>query len=764
MSNDNTLGAPTEGLGQTVTFAVNGSGGVPQTQAAQRGAVQNNSTGGGAVRTAQALQVQAARQDPTFEVLAKLGGAMLQPYIEQERTAKYMEGMQKASQGQAITEIVDEQPWYSKLFGSTSLVDGARAYTASTKAMSMAVDMETNMAELRKLPPGDFAKYATDAMMNTRTGDGTTDMMITQQVSATLPSVMKAQAKAHIEYKTEVLGKTLADNLETSFSLLAVNDSQVRAGNGTKEEDDLLGAGIGVLDSMTPPATMPPKTFNHILTQSAVKAVLNGNYAVMNLLEKSKRMDSLSAEEQVAIRTAYRQASQQTRLNVPDSLLTKVDDFRAISSHTDASPEDIYAAGEAINKEYTKLTGDPGQYITNATTLVELEQLRNHQNAEQARLNQARATAATKDGKAAAELAAISNLATRVSSGDSTQTYLMAGETKKEQQEVFDHLRATASPEVRTRVMVQQIGVAIDTTEQGIIEAAISQAKAAGDPSMLADVYYNKYLPLVLAAGDNGETIAQQYAGKYKEDMARYHALAQGRKASEVERGAFYSDVVNPRPKALPSTPRGKEIISELTTGFVMSHLPFTKTPIRDPAGYAAELDGKLHDWLKPKEAIQDAQLNSPTLNLVGGYHWRNNVGATKLTSWLAAAKTLGVDKFDDALELTVKQYSDQAGITSEAIIGQSADRANGEPSLYIKGLGSDGKVRILPFPASDIHKVWATGGGRFTKDDLQFGPKLTFVPPEGMPSPYDSPEKWAEYRKKQALQKAAKQNKVRKQ
>lgn len=723
MANDNTLGAPTEGLGQTVTFAASSGGGQSQAVGGSRQAIRNNSTGGGAQLTARALQVPPPEPDGFGAAMLKLGGEFIRPKIEEARAAAYVQGMQKAAQGQAITEIVDEQPWYSQLFGSTSLVDGARAYTANAKANSVAAGMEADMENLRKMSADEFGNYATQAITKNQTGDPTTDMMLAQQISATLPAVMKGQAKAHLRFQQEQVEDSIKAAATSNFALLGTVSAQARQPGATKEKADVLGAAIGALTVFEKPKEMQQELHDKLLAESAIQAVSGGNFDAYSLLKDSGKLAKMEPTAAYQVERAYSQASNQAKLNVPNQLLDKVANFRTLARRPGMSDENIHAAADAINDEYKQMTGDPGAFISKAVTLQELQQLREYRDAQQAALTRARSTAVTKAEKEMADIAAIGSLATRVVGGDGTRPYLLSAETDKERQEVFNHLRATASPEVRNRVMVEQVDVAIDKVAKGNIESAIGTAKTAGDPSLLYEIYRTQYLPLVQAAGDNAEYVAQKYAGAYGEDMARYHALAQGREVTPAYQGAFYNEVVSPRAKPLTVTKKNKEIVDELTTGTFMSFMPFTGEPIRDPEGYAAELAPKMKPYLGTKDAIKDAKLALPNLNLVGGYHWKKSVKDTDLTEWIAKNKAVGgvaPDNLGDALSIVVKQYSKEAGIEGTVQLGQTADTAGGEPRMYIMGTGSDGKARILPFPASDLHKVWKSGEGRLGTTDVQ--------------------------------------------
>lgn len=703
---DNTLGAPTEGLGQTVTFAGSQGGRTPQMAGRQRSAMRTGGRGGEARLTAQALHIPDQGGDATLKAFSKLGGDLIKPMLEQERTAAYVSGMQRAAQGEAITEIVAEQPWYSKLFGSTSLVDGARAYTANAKASSVAADMEAKMPELRKLSAEEFGKYATEAITSQNTGDAATDMLLSQQISATLPAVMKGQAKAHLRFQQEQLETSMQASQGAAFALLGTTDAESRKPGATRDSSDVLGAAISALGVLEKPAEMQQDLHDKLLGESAMKAISGGNFAAYNLLKDSGKLASLDPQVAYNVERTYRQASAQAKLNVPDHLLQKVADFRVMARQPNMTDEDILAAAAGINTEYRNMTGDNDNFLGNAQTLAEMQQLRDYRDAQQAAQRRAVTAASSKVDKESAELQQLFTLASRVVTGDGPQPYYMFDETPKEQQAVFDHIRATANPETRLRVLVDQYTVATDKVERGQNESAIARAIQAGDPGMLYQVYAERYLPLVKAGGDLGEAVAEEYAGKYGDKMKRYHALANGQPVAADLQGAFYNDVVL-APKPLATSKRNTAIVEELTTGRVMS---LFKQPIRDPEGFAAVLEPKMKAWLDVPAAVADARKNSPNISLVGGYHWPKSTQATDVTRWVLSNRVAGgvaANTLDEAFSNTVQRNASEAGIEGKLTIGQTVDLPDRQPQLYLMGEGSDGKIKVRVFPASQIHDDW---------------------------------------------------------
>jgi hypothetical protein len=200
MPQDNTLGAPTEGLGQTVTFAANQSG-LPQQSGLDYGQIRTSVQGGtvnpGATR---AQNIEAAGQSPIMAMVMKYADNKTKEKMKEDQTNAFLSGMQKAAAGEAVVDIAKEQPWYSQLFGESDVVEGARSYSASAAGQSIAADLEEQIPALAAMPPEEAQKHFRDAVQSVMTGDTATDAQIMMSVTRTMPSVMKRHAKEHYGY------------------------------------------------------------------------------------------------------------------------------------------------------------------------------------------------------------------------------------------------------------------------------------------------------------------------------------------------------------------------------------------------------------------------------------------------------------------------------------------------------------------------------------------------------------------------------------
>lgn len=758
MANDNTLGAPTEGLGQTVTFASGQGAGVPQATAMQRGGLRNNSTGGAAVRTAQALQVTAPKGDTLFQTLARLGGDLIKPQLEAERTLKYVEGMQKAASGQAIEEIVNEQPFFSGLFGASSVVDGARAYSASAKATSMAVDFETNMGELRKLSPAEMSQYTASKIAEaTQGGDATTNAMIVQQVSSTLPAVMKGQTKAHIRYQQELRETATGDAYTASFALVGINAQEASKDGATKTVDDVVQAGITAMNGMVRDNEIDPELHSKLVAQSAAKAIAAGNFPAYQVLEASGKLSELTADDQYRVRRAYGVAQAEAKGKLPVEFSRQVLEFKLLSTQPGSSLNGIQAKADEVNARYKKITGDHGNYLGANDVIAEQMQFDAAERQRLDRLLRERETAMTAAGKEQAQVDWVTGAFAQASNLAATSSYLI-GKKPAEQQAVFDHARAVLGqePEKHMFFVANQAEANIyDKTLESVHAAELNISLQGGSGPGLYQYYNRHYKPLVQAAGGMGQVIAQHYAGDHKDLMARYHAMAsQYPNPDALQQEAFFVQARAPRPTTVgDNNKKAQAVKAELSSSTSLSLLGrvvgMDTVPLVNPGGLANLITPKLAGERDVAEEVESYKRENRDLTVLGGHYWTKQVNATRVDDWLNANPRAGgvtSSSINRALRLTIDKFANSNGIDDTPQVGQIAD-VNGIPQMILWGMGSDGKPKLALFSGDDVHANWAESNAPAVSTFKTGGWK-----PGGLTgnelSPYASQEERAAYRK----------------
>jgi hypothetical protein len=728
----------------------------------QRGMLRNDSQGGGAVRTAQALQIQTpVGQDALFKTIQRLGGDLIKDRLETERTVQYAAGMQKAAQGQALEEIVDEQPWYSKLFGSTSLVDGARAYSASNAAMAVATELEANMPELRKLSASEMARVAAEKIGSVKTGDDVADAMVIHQLGRELPSVLKAQAKAHLRYKQETLESAIGDNVTGAATRLRSVGSASRAGGATVDPADVVQAGQSFLAALTRPAEMSKEVHERLVTDRIARQVYAGNFDVFNALTDSGYIDSLPAEAQFTLRRAHNAASNEARGKMPLSFIEEQAAWAVLSSDPSTKPEAILAGREALQAKYTRVTGDRSEIISGSATVRELEQLRRTQDTYRKQLAAEAARQSAPDLKRAAEIAVYDHDIARML--NVAEPYFLTHLDAKDRQATLDHLAATQPTETRMAILARQADVGVfDKSLQTIINAGVNGAVRTNDPVMLSKVYQTQVLPLIVAGGDRGLAVAMSYMDKdAAEIMARYHKVAQGADITPENVGLIYSNAVLPQPAKMESK-ADLAIVAEVASGrtgrffkAVGRGLGYDTYPVENATAVAGWLKPHLSDAVDdPADNVAQATKRAVNLSIVGGYGWLKSAKASRLDQYmLNLPADVGVpsNRINYAFRQHLDGVREANGLVGDIQVGQDADAADGSPRLYVVGTNSAGSVKIVSFTGSEIVDSYRKREAADEFDPTLGSPKLTITPDVEAPSIYDSPAKWQAYREAQA-------------
>ena len=721
MANDNTLGAPTEGLGQTVTFASGQRAGVPQATAMQRGGLRNSSTGGAAVRTAQALQVTAPKGDTLFQTLARLGGDLIKPQLEAERTLKYVEGMQKAASGQAIEEIVNEQPFFSGLFGASSVVDGARAYSASAKATSMAVDFETNMGELRKLSPAEMSQYTASKIAEaTQGGDATTNAMIVQQVSSTLPAVMKGQTKAHIRYQQELRENATSDAYTASFALVDVNAQEARKDGATKTVDDVVQAGIAAMAGMVRDSEIDPELHSKLVAQPAVKAIAAGNFPAYQVLEASGKLSELTADDQYRVRRAYNVAVSEAKGKMPLEFYTKVLEFKLKSEQPESnSRESIQAAADEINNEWKRLKGDFGNYLAPGDVMGEQLQYARAERQRLAQLAREAESGATLARRTQAKEDFVRDTFALAMDPDPAKQgeLILIDKSPTEVAAVMDYARSAigGTKEHAFFIAQQAKSRVFDEDLKQIHSAAIEGVIASGNGVQMDEYYTKLYKPLIDAAGGRGEVVAQLYAGEHKDKMARYHALRRtAANPSITDLSTFAMRALTPSPPPAPDGKRADEVLAAAKDNRVLAYLGRglngDTVPMENPKGFRDLMWPMLSSQLPAEEALELAKDENRDVVALGGKYWVKQPNQKRLDEWLLSnVRDNGVMSGDinKATKLAIDTYAARAGIEGTPSIIQLPD-INGVPYMALWGKGADGKSRIQYLNGEEVHTTWA--------------------------------------------------------
>ena len=371
---ENALGAPTQGLGQTVTFTTNLPG-VPTLQLPSGGGARGGITGGQDGRNStNTFSVAAPVQvDPTMAVLMKAGEKALAGKVEEIRQQKFVEGMHRAASGTTILEIASEQPWYSQIFGDGDLIGGARAYNSQTKAQETVAALSEQMPELRKMDGAAFQNTLQGALKNAMTGDAATDANIMQAFARTAPSLSSAWTRERYKYVQE---EALNAFNGTVHSAGKVAQLELREMAGNDVDPDLRAAAEAkYIGSLSRPAGMNPEVHFTAVASSLISQAEAGNFYAIQAAKKGGVIDLLPPALQARVlRTAETNQRQHPSHPSNEKYQMELDNLMILAREDlppGATDEQIAAreakllAGHAkINADYQKETGNEFPFLS----------------------------------------------------------------------------------------------------------------------------------------------------------------------------------------------------------------------------------------------------------------------------------------------------------------------------------------------------------------------------------------------------------------
>lgn len=725
--NDNALGAPTEGLGQQVTFAFNPPSGVPGLQLDVPGDIQAGIRGAptasiGGFRT-QAVDVQTSK---TLELLGRVGDGLLQRQMEKKRTENFVAGMQRAMQGEAVADIAKEQPWFSKLFGDSDVVEGARAYASYTTVQTQIAGMEDQMPELRKMEPQQAQQFFINSVNNNLTGDKTTDLLIMKNMTQALPSVMRRQAKEHYGYRQEQASAAEAAAFRSGASRLQAAASGLSAGTTTQEEFD--GITTSFMQAIIPPVGRDIKNYKESLTTNLVNWAQDGSMHALNAVKKHGLFDALDADQRTAVERAVETGEGRLKAHYSFQWNDELAELRAQAElpAEGQTPAHIRTRIDALNARYRAETGsDRG--------LIEPEQRAGMLAGSAVAIRRAILSEDKKRIKAADEAgdSARKTSVILARAGEGTVATLVSGKAVSDADvnEAVLPVYLAMPPEEQVKLLVAQRE---DYTFSAIKDIRVGQIEKA----LLAE----QYTPEVQAAFDQyrqlreaNRFVADKYYGRFAAPLEGFfNDMNAGMSPAGSFKDRFVNDRKNPLDKA------EMKIAVDAVTSEYNSFMPAWAGGQKLKPGAARRIVNSIATDAERmaastgnlKEAVGRAYsaAKGRGLEVLGGYAWDNSKDQKPLSEYLTTQigpegeTPVATDNVNNTFDYAISEllYGEQAILpdtASDTAVIRLPDQA-GVPTFHVQAV-VDGKVYNGKLSANDVYTLAAKRKAREDADPI---------------------------------------------
>lgn len=296
--------------------------------------------------------------DPTMSAILNFSSDKLAQEVSKNRDQLFLQGMQKAASGQALTEIVNDRPWYSKIFGDGPLVEGARTFEASTRAAQWKQGMVDAMPDLRKVSPEALPQKLDETLAPLLTGDETADAQIRMKVLSEFPDIVKLHTKENYQYLQEEASRKAGVNLRTQ----AASFQQTMTADPAKVDNVMrLKAKQAVFQAADPAGRNDPEWLQ-ATASSLIEMGKDGNWYAVQAFKDAGFFDQLQPQQRTALESTLeaqaRASHSQPQAQAYQLAAERIRQKAAADGET-YSGYQAMADLKALNEKYAADTGNP---------------------------------------------------------------------------------------------------------------------------------------------------------------------------------------------------------------------------------------------------------------------------------------------------------------------------------------------------------------------------------------------------------------------
>lgn len=316
---------------------------------------------------AQGSNAKAGLNDATVNAMLKLGGDILAPRIKQAQQQQFMDGVKQAMTGEALTDIVAERPWYTEIFGPSSAVQGARAYTVASTVAKFGADMERQMPKLAEQGPEALDSAVKGLTSQLMTGDAAADAAITSQVVDQMAPLYKRHAKEHYLYQQRRASDAQVDAWSSLGAAYQQRAAAAATGDKTVSPKDVQADADRLIGNMSPFADQSVESYELNVSKFLEASARAGNFQVVKLFKEKGFFDQLPPENRAKLEGTFKVAGAQALSN---AMPTFALDVAMIVNDTAQDPRKLPARVAELNAKAAAMTGvdlKDAQLIPNST-------------------------------------------------------------------------------------------------------------------------------------------------------------------------------------------------------------------------------------------------------------------------------------------------------------------------------------------------------------------------------------------------------------
>ena len=292
----------------------------------------------------------------TLNALQAMGNAIIDPMVQRKQEELFYEGARRQIEGEALQDIVSSQPWYSKVFGPSASIQGARTMAQMQAVEGFTTNLQNDMGTLRTLSPDEFQQELILRMGEAGDlGDHTSNVAVQSQLLESMGPLVRSQTKEHVAYVQEQMQQQFTGSLVSNAR--AMQSSAKGLLNGTMSKEDYNNVLANTESALHPIEGQSSDSYWAGVESATTEAMATGNFHFVNVVENAL-FEHMPIEQRTKFLADRRKFEIQTAADMSvGQFSVDIARLKAYSSEGLVSPSGTYENIRGLNTKFRQLTG-----------------------------------------------------------------------------------------------------------------------------------------------------------------------------------------------------------------------------------------------------------------------------------------------------------------------------------------------------------------------------------------------------------------------
>lgn len=299
----------------------------------------------------------AARFDSsTLDALRSMADTLIDPIVQRRQEELFYEGARKQIEGEKLQNIVEDQPWYSKIFGPSASVQGARTMAQMQAVETFATNMQRDMGRLRTLSGDEFQQEVMTRIAEaSELGDATSNVAVQTQLLESMGPLIRNHTAEHVSWVQEQMQEQFTGTLVSNARFMQSAVQGLSTGRMSEEDYGQVQANVAM--ALQPIEGQTSESYWAGVQAATEEAMATGNFHFVNVVEQTL-YEHMPAEQRVKFLNDRRKYEIQTASDMAvGEFSIDLAQLRAYSSEGQISPQGTWDRINEINRRFRAKTG-----------------------------------------------------------------------------------------------------------------------------------------------------------------------------------------------------------------------------------------------------------------------------------------------------------------------------------------------------------------------------------------------------------------------